>query len=246
VTSAPHSHHSHQHPEADAETRQRWLEREWSFIANALPPAPARLLEIGCGAAGGIVPAALSAGYEAIGVDPHAPDGSAYRQMPFEEYESPSPLDAVVSVQALHHLVDLDAAFERVERMLAPDAVVVIVEWAWERIDEATARWLFDRVPGGTNSGWAGERRADWQASDLPWTEYRERWAAQHGLHGWPAVESALVNRFDVLMQEDVPALFGDVGEISEVSERAAIDAGEIAPTGVHWVGRRRGGARAQ
>ena len=246
VMSVPHAHHSHQHTEADSETRRRWLASEWAFISTALPPAPARLLEIGCGAAGGIVPAALAAGYDAVGVDPQAPDGGAYRQVPFEKYEPTSGLDAVVSVQALHHLADLDAAFEGVDRMLTHDAVLVIVEWAWERIDEATARWLFARVPAEANSDWAGERRDDWRASGLPWPEYRDRWAHEHGVHSWRSVESALANRFDTVLREDAPSLFGDVAEISEETERAAIAAGEISTTGIHWVGRRRAGAPAQ
>lgn len=239
VTSVPHDHHSHQHTEGDSDTRLRWLAAEWSFISTALPPAPARLLEIGCGAAGGIVPAALAAGYAAVGVDPNAPDGSAYRQVPFETYDPPSPFDIVVSVQALHHLANLDAAVERIDRVLAPDAVLVIVEWAWERIDDATARWLFDRVPTDANSGWAGERRDNWRTSGLPWSEYRDRWAHEHGLHSWDAVEFALAHRFDTVLREDVPSLFGDVAEISEETERAAIAAAEISTTGIHWVGRR-------
>ena len=246
LMSVPHTHHSDHHSEADAQTRQRWLAAEWSFISTALPPAPARLVEIGCGAAGGIVPAALAAGYQAVGVDPQAPDGAAYRQLPFENYEPSSSLDVVVSVQALHHLADLDAAVERVDRMLSHDGVLVIVEWAWERIDEATARWLFARVPADANSGWAGQRRDDWRASELPWPEYRDRWAREHGLHSWRAVESALANRFDTVLREDVPSLFGDVTEISEQAERAAIAAGEISTTGIHWIGRRRAGSRAQ
>jgi SAM-dependent methyltransferase len=244
--SAPHARHSHQHAEADSETRRRWLTSEWSFISTALPPTPAHLLEIGCGAGGGIVPAALAAGYEAVGVDPQAPEGAAYRQLPFERYEPPSGIDVVVSVQALHHLADLDEAVERIDRMLAPDAVLVIVEWAWERIDEATARWLFARVPADANSGWAGERRENWRASRLPWPEYRDRWAHEHGLHGWHTVESALVDRFDTVLRQDGPALFGDVAEINEETERAAIAAGEISTTGIHWVGRRRAGATGQ
>ena len=240
--SVPHAHHSHQHTEVDAETRQRWIASAWSFISAALPAAPARLLEIGCGAAGGIVPAALAAGYGAVGVDPRAPAGAAYRQVPFENYEPSSSLDVVVSVQALHHLANLDAAVERVDRMLTQDGIFVIVEWAWERIDEATARWLFARVPAEANSGWAGERRDNWRASGMPWPEYRDRWAHQHGLHSWRAVESALANRFETVLQEDAPSLFADVAEISEETERAAIGAGEISTTGIHWVGRRRAG----
>jgi SAM-dependent methyltransferase len=238
----PHAHHSHQYTEAGSETRRRWLASEWSFISSALPPAPARLLEIGCGGVGGIVPAALAAGYGAVGVDPQAPAGAAYRQVPFEKFESPSDFDVVVSVQAMHHVADLDSAFERVDRMLRPDGVLVIVEWAWERIDEATARWLFARVPAEANSGWAGQRRDDWRLSGLPWPEYRDRWADGHGLHSWRAVESALASRFETVLREDAPSLFGDVAEISEEIERAAIAAGEISATGVRWVGRRRTG----
>lgn len=235
--SAPHARHSHQHTDGGSDTRRRWLASEWSFVSTVLPPPPARLLEIGCGAAGGIVPAALAAGYEAVGVDPAAPEGAAYRPVPFESYESPAGFDAVVSIQALHHLVDLDAAVERIAQMLSPDAVVVIAEWAWERIDEATARWLFDRVPAEANSGWAGERRDSWRASGLPWPEYRDRWANEHCLHSWHRVESALAARFVTVAREDVPSLFGDVAEISEETERAAIAAGKIATTGVRWVG---------
>lgn len=245
MTSDPHTHHSHQHSVADSDTRHRWLESEWSFISAALPPAPARLLEIGCGPAGGIVPAALAAGYEAVGVDPQAPDGAAYQRMPFEEYEPSSNVDVVVSVQAIHHLTDLDAAFERVDRMLTDDGVLVIVEWAWEHIDEATAQWLFARVPADATSGWAGARRDDWHASGLPWPEYRDRWALGHGLHSWRAVESALGKRFDTVARDDAPSLFGDVSEVSEEAERAAIAAREITATGIHWVGRRRTGAPA-
>ena len=239
----PHARHSHQDAEVGSETRRRWLASEWSFISTALPPAPARLVEIGCGAAGGIVPAALAGGYEAVGVDPYAPTGVAYRQVPFERYEPPAGIDVVVSVQALHHLADLDAALERVGRMLTPDAVIVIVEWAWERLDETTARWLFARVPAAADSGWAGECRDNWRMSGLPWPEYRDRWAHEHRLHAWHTVESALVNRFVTIFRDEVPSLFGDVAEISEQTERAAIAAGEISPTGIHWIGRRRTGA---
>jgi hypothetical protein len=30
--------------------------------------------------------------------------------------------------------------------LLVPGGVLVVVEWAWERFDEATARWCFARL----------------------------------------------------------------------------------------------------
>jgi len=49
----------------------------WPFVAAQLPRAPATVLEIGCGAAGGFVPALLDAGYDAMGIDPAAPEGQS-------------------------------------------------------------------------------------------------------------------------------------------------------------------------
>src|SRR5437763_6012642 len=55
------------------------------FVLHHLPPAPARVLEVGCGDRGGVVPALVDAGYDAIGVDPRAPAGPRFRQIAFRE-----------------------------------------------------------------------------------------------------------------------------------------------------------------
>src|ERR1043166_9295029 len=65
------------------------------FVLQELPPAPARVLEVGCGDEGGVVPALLAAGYEPIGVDPRAPAGPHYRQGDFRSVEGD--FDAVVA-----------------------------------------------------------------------------------------------------------------------------------------------------
>jgi len=56
---------------------ERWLAAAWPFVSDQLPPAPAGVLEVGCGPLGGFVPALLGGGYEAVGVDPEAPEGPA-------------------------------------------------------------------------------------------------------------------------------------------------------------------------
>ena len=45
-----------------------------------------------------------------VGVDPEAPDGSNYRQVKFERYAPPQPLDCVVASLSLHHVADLEEA----------------------------------------------------------------------------------------------------------------------------------------
>jgi SAM-dependent methyltransferase len=126
---------------------ERWLAANWPFVLTHLPAAPARVVEIGCGGLGGFVPMLESAGYLATGIDPEAPAGPSYRQLEFESYEAPGPVDAVVASTSLHHVADLAVVLDQVKALLVPDGRVVIVEWAHERFDEATARWCFARLP---------------------------------------------------------------------------------------------------
>jgi hypothetical protein len=58
-----------------------WLAAVWPFVGGQLPSAPATVLEVGCGPLGGVVPALLDGGYDAVGVDPEAPEGSDYQQV---------------------------------------------------------------------------------------------------------------------------------------------------------------------
>lgn len=126
---------------------ERWLAANRPFVLTHLPAAPARVVEIGCGPLGGFVPMLESAGYQATGIDPEAPAGSSYRQVEFESYEAPGPADAVVASASLHHVADLAVVLDQVKALLVPAGRLVIVEWAHERFDEATARWCFARLP---------------------------------------------------------------------------------------------------
>jgi hypothetical protein len=84
-----------------------WLVADWPFVRDHLPPAPARVVEIGCGPLGGFVPQVLELGHEAVGVDPQAPAAPHYRRVPFELYESPYQVDAVIASTSLHHVGDV-------------------------------------------------------------------------------------------------------------------------------------------
>jgi hypothetical protein len=79
-----------------------WLEAAWPFVRGQLPPPPSMVLEIGCGTLGGFVPALLDGGYQAVGVDPQAPEGPGYRRIEFERYEPPQPVPCVVASLSLH------------------------------------------------------------------------------------------------------------------------------------------------
>jgi SAM-dependent methyltransferase len=221
----------------------RWLASVWPFVRAQLPPAPAGVLEIGCGPLGGFVPALLGGGYEAVGVDPEAPEGPAYRRVEFERYEPPRPLDCVVASTSLHHVADLDEVLDRVVATLVPGGTLVVVEWAWERFDEATARWCFDRLAPpepGAEPGWLHRHRDRWSASGQPWEAAVRAWAQAEGLHAGHEIVAGLDTRFDRRSCVEGPYFFADLDGVGEAEEQAAIDAGQVRATGIRYVGRRR------
>ncbi len=205
-----------------------------------MPAVPARILEIGCGPVGGLVPALHAAGYTAEGVDPQAPDEPGYRQVGFEDYRPPRPADAVAACTSLHHVADLDAVLDRIRDKLAPGDTLIVVEWARERFDEPTARWCFNRPPLATDdseAGWLHRHRHRWSDSGLPWREYLRSWAAEEGLHTGEQILAGLDARFHRRMRERGPYFFADLADTTEAEEQAAIDNADIQANGIRYVG---------
>lgn len=221
---------------------ERWLAAVWPFVRDWLPAPPGAVVEIGCGPLGGFVPMLRSAGYDASGVDPEAPDGPWYRQVEFERCELPGQAAAVVACTSLHHVADLGSVLGLAEGALADGGTIVAVEWAWERFDEATARWCFDRLPGpAAEHNWLRHRYDEWRDSGLPWESYSRDWAVGEHLHAAADIVAELGARFDRQFLGDGPLFFADLDGVSEADEQAAIDAGTIQPGRVAYVGRRRG-----
>jgi SAM-dependent methyltransferase len=209
----------------------------WSFVCGQLPPVPASVLEIGCGSGGGFVPALRREGYDAVGIDPNAPDAPEFHRTPFERYELPQPVAAVVASNSLHHVGDLEEAVGRICDALQPGGALVVVEWAWERFDDATAQWCFARLGDGGEPGWLHKRRDAWAASGRPWDEYLPAWAEGHGLHPAQEVMRRLDARFTRRLYAEGPLFFPDLEGVTREHELAAIAAGEIRATGIRYAG---------
>lgn len=216
-------------------TDRRWLDATWPFVRGNLPAAPCRALEIGCGNLGGFVPYLRGDGYDAIGVDPDAPDGPAFHQVEFESYDVTQPVDVVIACTSLHHVDDLDLAVDRIVATLEPEGLFIVVEWAIEAFDEATARWCFDRLPASGDS-WLRRHHDAWNESHQPWDEYVRHWSQhEHGLHTWREVESALGLRFVVRDVSIGPYYFPEL-DASWDDEADAIASGRIRAAGVRYV----------
>jgi SAM-dependent methyltransferase len=223
-------------------TGESWLGPLRPFVHSRLPPPPASVLEIGCGTDGGFVPVLRQLGYEAVGVDRNAPPGPWFERMDFERYEPAGRVDAIIASRSLHHVSDVDGVLDGVATALRPGGAVVVLEWAWELFDDATARWCFarlDRSPA-IEPGWLERRRDGWLASGEPWPVYFAQWAAGHGLQRSERVLAGLDERFERNLCSYAPYFFADLADGSEQDEQAAIDAGEIQATGIRYAGTRR------
>lgn len=217
-----------------------WLAALWPFVRDSLPAAPARVVELGCGPLGGFVPRLQAAGYEATGIDPEAPLGPAYRQAEFERSDVPRPVAAIVACTSLHHVADLGEVVGLIEDALVADGTAVIVEWARERFDEATARWCFARLPApGDDAGWLNQRHAEWRDCGQPWDTYLASWARAEGLHAGQEILAELDARFGSQPVTYGPYFFPGLASTSEADERAAIDSGLIQANRIEYVARR-------
>jgi SAM-dependent methyltransferase len=200
------------------------------FAREHLPSPPARVLDVGCGQ-GELTTALSVAGYDVLGIDPLAPPGEHFRRLKLEDVEDSERFDAVVAGFSLHHIRDLGAALDKVAGLLPAGGVLVVDEFAWDRLDETTLDWLYGQRRALAA---AGHGRAPASADEL-----RREWEAEHlGLHGYAALREGLDARFDERTFEWVPHLHRELaGVATEVLEQALIDSGAIQALGFRYAG---------
>ena len=218
---------------------ERWLATLWPLVRTRLPAAPARVVEVGCGPLGGFVPMLRADGYDALGIDPQAPDQAHYQRVEFERAELPQEVDAVVASTSLHHVADPAQVIDRITNTLRSGGTLVVVEWGWEKFDQHTAEWCFARLGPDDEAGWLHGRRDEWLASGHDWSKHLHDWAKREGLHR----SDELIRLFDARLERQLlthgPYFFPDLVDTTEADEQTAIDAAEIQPTRVDYVGKR-------
>lgn len=181
---------------------------------------------MGCGREGGLVAALAAAGYDVLGVDPHAPDGPAFRQIRFQDVDGA--FDAVVAGRVLHHVEPLDEGIEKLAS-LAP--LLIVDEFAPNRIDAEARDW------------YEGQHRMLAAAgADPPGPPDLGAWATRHaGLHADETLLAAFRDHFDERVLERVPYLHRWLGgPSSEALEGTLIGAGAIPAIGYRWAGTAR------
>ena len=176
------------------------------------------------------------AGHSVIAIDPRAPEGPIFRRARIEEFYDPARFDHVVAILSLHHVEDLGRALDNVADLLRAGGTLVVVEFAWDRIDEATARWALERLPNVV----APEGHS-WLESCCRGERGAAEWATERGFHNSRQMHEELERRFVERRFEWVPYLYPDLGEdVSEADESAAVESGTINATGFRYSGTKR------
>jgi len=185
------------------------------FARSALPPRPARVLDVGCGRgdvaaelhALGFAVKALDTEEEAVlltrarGVDAVRAD--------FVAFEDLRPFDVVLFSRSLHHLHPLDAALDHARSLLRPGGLLVLEEFSVESADLAAAVFYYDTLAVLEAAGIVGTDPDDDALRGLP---PLERWAEEHRhdppLHGGDAMRRSVEARFRITRDEKAPYLY--------------------------------------
>lgn len=198
------------------------------FVLSHLPPAPARVLEIGCGVDGGVTPALAERGYDALGIDPRAPEGPRFSAVTLEELDDTGPFEAVVAGRVLHHVDPLGPALDKLAA-LAP--LILVDEFAWNHMDDDTASW------------YEGQHHMLAVAGQEPkGPSSIAHWRGAHAdLHPYETVRAELDARYDEVAFERLPYLHRWLGgPAAQALEETLIGAGAIQPLGWVYAGTRR------
>jgi SAM-dependent methyltransferase len=191
------------------------------FVLSWLARTPSRVLEIGCGD-GQLALTLAGSGHDVTAIDPVAPPGAIFERATFEEFLSPAPFDAIIASRSLHHIPDLDFAIDKIVQ-LAP--LLIVEEFAWDRLDERTAAWYVAQRDGPS----------------LSTEQCLREWDEEHaGLHGYDTLRAAFDRRLHERFFTSTPHLYRyPEVRASQASEQARIDAEDINALAFRYVGAR-------
>jgi SAM-dependent methyltransferase len=173
-------------------------------------------------------------GYDVLAIDPVAPEGPIFRRTALEELDDSGPFAAVVASRSLHHVDDLDVALDRIAALLAPDGVLLVDEFAPDRLDDPTTDWYYGQ--------WRALAVARGDSPPRSLEDFREELRRDHeGLHGFATMRAALDARFEERSFSWEPHLWRDLnGVASRDLEQALVDAGAVQATGYRYAGEPR------
>jgi SAM-dependent methyltransferase len=194
----------------------RWW-KEFDAVVAAALPARSRVLDLGCGD-GGLVDRLSQLGFDALGVDPRAPDHPRLIRERIEQAMGLGGFDAITALMALHH-AELDTVVPALARLLRPHGRLFVYELGWDYYDERAAAWLVDHDPSNADNSIAG-------------------WWREHGeFHTSQTIRQALSARFEPTLEVARPYLARMLARPDlEAEEHALIDAQLLPALGLWYI----------
>jgi SAM-dependent methyltransferase len=198
-----------------------------AFVRAALPPRPARVLEVGAGR-GELAAALRDAGYDVLAIDPAGDGAARVEPVALADLEAAEgAFDAAVAVVSLHHVEPLVASCERLAELLRRGGRLVIDEFDVDRFDARAAGWqAAQRAAAGLH---VHGDPADWP------TDLREH------LHPLGDIRAALAPAF--ALGEPVRGAYlyrWDLDPALRAVEERLVADGALPATGARLVGIRR------
>ena len=191
-----------------------------AYVRAALPPPPARVLEVGAGE-GELAGILTAAGYDVTAIDPAGEP--PVLPVALEDLDAPPrSFDAAVAMVSLHHVMPLERSLRRLSEVLRHGARLVVDEFAVEHLDERAAAW------------WLSHAGVDKDPADHV-AHMREH------LHSLAYVREQLAPWFDV--GEAVPCAYlyrWKVDPALRAEEETGIAAGALPATGWRFIAVRR------
>jgi SAM-dependent methyltransferase len=195
-----------------------------TFVRESLPPAPARLLEVGAGA-GELAEQLRAAGYDVVAIDP-AGQAPTVQSVRLHELDEPAAsFDAAVAVVSLHHVEPLEESCRHLGTLVRSGGPLVVDEFDVGLLDVPAIEW------------WSRNRADDHHDHDDPAAIVA---AMRAHLHPLERIVAALEPWFDLGPAERGPYLYrwAQRPDLREAEERE-IEAGAVPATGARLVGRR-------
>jgi SAM-dependent methyltransferase len=200
------------------------------FLERFLPPPPARVLEVGAGD-GAIARALARRGYRVTALDEAREtheasaqaDGSpvAWVAADFHHYEPDRPFDAVLFTRSLHHMPPLDRALDRAREALAPRGILVAEEFAFDRVNVHTARWLYDLESILIAAGLVAPPPPEHAAERRPLARWRLEHTTDPPLASGHDMLASARERFELVAVEETPYLYRYLAERMSEGEPA-------------------------
>ncbi|MBZ0303980.1 MAG: class I SAM-dependent methyltransferase [Anaerolineae bacterium] len=228
------------------------------FVRDHLPAQPARILEVGCGS-GDLALRLQQDGHDLVALDESeaavqqvSAKGITAHHGHWPDFED-EPFDAILFTRSLHHIWPLDPALDQVMHLLKPDGVVMVEEFDFPAARPTEVAWLYGTLRLLEACDQLDLHTESLASRLLAGDGDYALWRRGEDLHPVSAILNALVERFDLTVNESsahlyrfvIPLLSDDAtgyelaARLLDMEQRLA-DSGALARIGRRFVGQKR------